>query len=161
MPSKVVAKDKAGNESTITLNKITQINFPYKGQAQSLTLASGKYKLEVWGAQGGTYEGGLGGKGGYSGGTKELDFSAAVSVYVGGEGSSRMGGWNGGGAPWGRAGGGGGGGAVCGSGGGGSGYIGGATNGQTIAGNKSFPAPGGGKETGHSGNGYARITLVE
>ena len=270
LPSKVVAKDKAGNESTITLNKITQINFPYKGQAQSLTLASGKYKLEVWGAQGGTYEGGLGGKGGYSGGTKELDFSAAVSVYVGGEGSSRMGGWNGGGAPWGRAGGGGGGtdvrqgegslanriivaggggggalnsygstayggagggveggnrsggdygspersgmgasqtnggaagtysgssptpgslgyggnggsysntafgggggggglfggggGAVCGSGGGGSGYIGGATNGQTIAGNKSFPAPGGGKETGHSGNGYARITLVE
>ncbi len=32
---------------------------------------------------------------------------------------------------------------------------------QTIAGNQSFPAPGGGNETGHSGNGYARITLVE
>lgn len=35
------------------------------------------------------------------------------------------------------------------------------TNAQTIAGNQSFPAPGGGNETGHSGNGYARITLVE
>lgn len=46
-------------------------------------------------------------------------------------------------------------------GGGGSGYVGGVTNGQTIAGNQSFPAPGGGTETGHSGNGYARITLVE
>lgn len=35
------------------------------------------------------------------------------------------------------------------------------TNAQTIAGNLSFPAPTGGSETGHSGNGYARITLVE
>lgn len=32
---------------------------------------------------------------------------------------------------------------------------------QTIAGNQSFPAPGGGNEKGHSGNGYARITLIE
>ena len=31
------------------------------------------------------------------------------------------------------------------------------TNAQTIAGNTSFPATGGGNETGHSGNGYARI----
>ncbi len=29
---------------------------------------------------------------------------------------------------------------------------------QTIAGDTSFPAPGGGSEIGHSGNGYARIT---
>jgi len=35
------------------------------------------------------------------------------------------------------------------------------SNAQTIAGNQSFPAPGGGSETGHSGNGYARITLIE
>ena len=32
---------------------------------------------------------------------------------------------------------------------------------QTIAGDQSFPAPGGGNETGHSGSGYARITLIE
>ena len=35
------------------------------------------------------------------------------------------------------------------------------TNAQTIAGNTSFPAPGGGNETGHSGNGYARITCLD
>lgn len=32
---------------------------------------------------------------------------------------------------------------------------------QTIAGNQYFPAPGGGTEFGHGGDGYARITLVE
>ena len=32
------------------------------------------------------------------------------------------------------------------------------TDAQTIAGNTSFPAPGGGTETGHAGSGYARIT---
>ena len=35
------------------------------------------------------------------------------------------------------------------------------SNAQTIAGNQSFPTPGGGTEKGHSGNGYARITVVE
>jgi len=35
------------------------------------------------------------------------------------------------------------------------------TNAEVISGTNQFPAPGGGTETGHSGNGYARITLVE
>lgn len=35
------------------------------------------------------------------------------------------------------------------------------TNASLISGQNSMPAPGGGTETGHSGNGYARITLVE
>ena len=34
------------------------------------------------------------------------------------------------------------------------------TSAQTIAGNASFPATGGGNETGHGGNGYARITTT-
>ena len=34
------------------------------------------------------------------------------------------------------------------------------TDAQTIAGNTSFPAPNGGTETGHEGNGYARISYV-
>ena len=45
--------------------------------------------------------------------------------------------------------------------GGGSGYVNATLLGadrQTIAGNTSFVAPGGGNETGHTGNGYARIT---
>ena len=32
------------------------------------------------------------------------------------------------------------------------------TSASTIAGNSSFPSTSGGSETGHSGNGYARIT---
>lgn len=35
------------------------------------------------------------------------------------------------------------------------------SNAATCAGNTSFVSPTGGNETGHSGNGYARITLVE
>lgn len=34
------------------------------------------------------------------------------------------------------------------------------TEAQTIAGNTSFPSPNGGTETGHEGNGYARITVL-
>ncbi|MBO7630122.1 MAG: hypothetical protein J6S87_09325, partial [Bacteroidales bacterium] len=46
-------------------------------------------------------------------------------------------------------------------GGGGSSYIGGVTNGSTISGDQSFTAPDGTTETGHSGNGFARITLLD
>ena len=44
------------------------------------------------------------------------------------------------------------------AGGGGSGYIGGVSNATTIAGNQTIPSPTGGTETGHSGNGYCKIT---
>ena len=44
--------------------------------------------------------------------------------------------------------------------GGGSGHVGNVTNGQTIAGNKAFPKPTGGTETGHTGNGYCKITWM-
>ena len=47
------------------------------------------------------------------------------------------------------------------AGGGGSGYVNTSlVSGATIAGNKSFAAPSGGNETGHSGTGYARITVT-
>ncbi len=97
LPTKVVAKDKAGNESTTAL-KITQINFPYKGQAQSLTLTAGKYKLEVWGAQGGGNTV-AGGKGGYSFGEVTVQNNTVVYCIVGGSGrwGSIGGGFNGGG----------------------------------------------------------------
>ena len=105
---KVIAKDKAGNISESIWTKDTVINFPYKGQAQSLTLASGKYKLEVWGAQGGAasahyqqsaYEGG---KGGYAVGEVVLTEALLNYVYVGGMGkrvgnAAGGGGFNGGG----------------------------------------------------------------
>ena len=93
---------------------------------------------------------------------------------MGGKGQGNADGGGGGGGGWFGGGGGSGG---NGGGGGGSGYVltynsykptgyklGSEyflTDAETIAGNQSFPAPGGGNETGHSGNGYARITLVE
>lgn len=52
-----------------------------------------------------------------------------------------------------------------GGGGGGSSYIGGVTTyggvtAQTISGDASMPSPTGGTQTGHSGNGYAKITYL-
>lgn len=79
-------------------------NFEYTGAVQSVTLPAGKYKLECWGAQGGTYQSYAGGKGGYSVGTITLATTTTVYVYVGGQpaatGTSRAktpGGFNGGG----------------------------------------------------------------
>ena len=43
----------------------TAFNFEYTGTVQSVELPKGKYKLQCWGAQGGT-NGGTGSKGGYS-----------------------------------------------------------------------------------------------
>ena len=83
--------------------------------------------------------------------------SGAGSFGQGGEGSNSLMNSGGGGGYYG-------GGSACrygSSAGGGSGYIGGvSTPKETIAGNSSFPAPGGGNETGHGGDGYARITWV-
>ena len=58
------------------------------------TLEKGKYKLEVWGAQGGGNEGG---KGGYSYGNINLTSKSTLNIYVGGQGGLKSGGWNGGG----------------------------------------------------------------
>jgi len=108
---KVIAKDKAGNvsaEKTLeTLAGATK-NFAYTGSVQQITLDMGKYKLEVWGAQGGTgyryedkqTEGGLGGM---AQGTLTLSNGALMYVYVGGMGgrgtasTTGTGGFNGGG----------------------------------------------------------------
>ncbi|WFR59583.1 glycine rich domain-containing protein [Anaerocolumna sp. AGMB13025] len=52
-------------------------------------------------------------------------------------------------------------GSTGGRGGGGSSYIGGVQNGITIAGNSSMPTANGSTEIGHTGSGYARITVIE
>ena len=118
---------------------------------------------------GGTCSGSYGGVNGTSG-----------TFGVGGSGGQTGSNAGGGGGGWyGGAGGKSGDGNVCKPGGGGSGYVYTAstasnypagcllnsgyylTDAQTIAGNTSFPAPNGGTETGHSGNGFARITITE
>lgn len=79
-------------------------DFAYTGSVQSKILAAGIYKLECWGAQGGSVTtGGSGGKGGYSVGVLTLSDETTVYIYVGGQGVGRTsvgsceGGFNGGG----------------------------------------------------------------
>lgn len=63
--------------------------FDYTGSEQTYTVKlDGKYKLEVWGAQGGSYNSEYyGGYGGYSVGTIELKKKQMIYVYVGGQGT--------------------------------------------------------------------------
>lgn len=75
------------------------MNFDYTGSVQTATLTPGRYKLECWGGQGGTYSSYIGGYGGYSKGTITLTKTTTVYVSVGGAGSSSStaAGFNGGG----------------------------------------------------------------
>lgn len=81
-------------------------NFAYTGAVQSIELPKGKYKLQCWGAQGGSnaayssygITSQTGGKGGYSEGVVTLTQTTTLYIFVGGQGSSSgNGGWNGGG----------------------------------------------------------------
>lgn len=87
-------------------------NFDYTGTVQSLLLPPGTYKLETWGAQGGSNAAAssygitskTGGKGGYSTGQLTLLSERTVYAFVGGQGSSSgNGGWNGGGGGYGSS----------------------------------------------------------
>lgn len=75
------------------------LNFPFTGSLQTLKLPAGKYKLEVWGAQGGNYSSYQGGYGGYSTGILAISKKTECYIYVGGQGNSSntAGGFNGGG----------------------------------------------------------------
>ena len=78
----------------------TVYDFSYTGTVQEVTLPKGKYKLQCWGAQGGTSSEGnaVGSKGGYSEGIITLTKVTTLYIFVGGKGaSSGNGGWNGGG----------------------------------------------------------------
>ncbi len=101
----VWVKDKAGNkinktfeivQSAFCAYNVGQVwNYNYTGGIQSFsTPCNGTYKLEVWGAEGGS-AGASSGNGGYSKGEVELTKDQMIYVGVGGNGSS--GGYNGGG----------------------------------------------------------------
>lgn len=66
----------------------TNMNFSYTGSVQTATLDPGKYILECWGAQGGSYSSYSGGAGGYSIGTLSLSSKTTLYIYVGGSGNS-------------------------------------------------------------------------
>lgn len=91
----------------------TTFKFDYTGAVQSVDLPAGRYKLQCWGAQGGSVTGTYaiaGSKGGYSEGVLELTEPKTLYIFVGGQGASYTssasqtsttvinGGWNGGGA---------------------------------------------------------------
>ena len=75
----------------------------YTGTIQTFTApATGVYELQVWGAQGGTFDSSPGGKGGYATCRTNLTKDETIYIYVGGKGgvgvqSGGAGGWNGGG----------------------------------------------------------------
>ncbi len=79
----------------------TVLNFAYTGAVQSIVLPPGRYRLEVWGAQGGyRSSASRGGKGGYSKGEfKSEKKKVTAYVMVGGSGNTgkTAGGFNGGG----------------------------------------------------------------
>jgi hypothetical protein len=83
----------------------TPVLFNYTGTTQSYTATkTGNYKLEVWGAQGGSsaYNSNLGMPGSYATGMVTLNAGETIYIYVGGQGgtydSYAAGGWNGGGS---------------------------------------------------------------
>ena len=99
----VLEAHKETKTDTISVNK----EFSATGAVQNVTLNAGTYKLEVWGAQGGSYSTTYtGGKGGYSYGTLTLNNTTNLYVYVGKQGSAHStttggvsaGGFNGGGS---------------------------------------------------------------
>lgn len=84
----------------------TTHNFDYTGTVQNITLPPGSYKLQCWGAQGGsnaadaTYgiTAQAGGKGGYAEGVLTIAAQTTLYAFVGEQGaSSGKGAWNGGG----------------------------------------------------------------
>lgn len=88
-------------------------DFDYTGTVQSIELPAGRYKLQCWGAQGGSVTGSVaatGSAGGYSEGVLTLTETTTLYIFVGGKGGDYMaslsttpsytamnGGWNGGG----------------------------------------------------------------
>lgn len=85
--------------SPVTSLGVEVLSFDYKGFVESVELKPGKYKLEVWGAQGGSYNTTYyGGYGGYSVGN--ISFASRTTVYIAVGGTAQTittGGYNGGG----------------------------------------------------------------
>ena len=117
-PNKTVYTLNYTRESSIAPVENEYIYY-YTGDYQTfIAPISGDYKIELWGAQGGTMQSGwtgVGGKGGYTSGEINLAKDTTLYVYVGGKGtgyayniSTKPGGWNGGGNNYSGASGGGG-----------------------------------------------------
>lgn len=91
--------DSNGKFAELISNPVTtsgaNLPFNFEGKARQIVLAKGKYKLEVWGGEGGSsvgsrelYSPGQGGKGGYSCGSVTLSKWTKIFIVVGGQGRS-------------------------------------------------------------------------
>lgn len=104
--SPVVTKNLTIRQGACPVPVGTVLNYAYTGSYQEVELPAGQYKLQCWGAQGGSNAAAssygitakAGGKGGYSEGVLTLTSKTTVRIYVGGAGSSSAGGYNGGGS---------------------------------------------------------------
>ena len=93
-------------EPIITLGANETKDFEYTGTYKIVEIQKdGYYRLEAWGAQGGSASSGRGGFGGYTTGLKYLTKGTKLYVYVGGQGANStvnnaeyQGGYNGGGS---------------------------------------------------------------
>lgn len=128
-----------------TQTGVSSTSWQTTSRPTSTTTQAGAYAGFGFGGNGITRSSGYGGAGGggWYGGSGSYPDSSGDDDRGGGGGSGFV--WTGANAP--------------------SGYLLGAeyclTNAKTIAGNTSFAGPSGTAETGHSGNGYARITVIE
>lgn len=96
--------DKEKNDAKTLLNEFYEVyQYGYTGDVQTFTVPrDGYYKIELWGAQGGSNEFSSGGKGAYTEGYVYLNKNQNLYIYVGGMGNNAnnttaMGGYNGGG----------------------------------------------------------------
>ena len=92
--------DKVGNTSYIRSGGIKYVpstTYTNSGEQIYTIPSTGIYKLEVWGAQGGSAPSEPGGYGGYSVGNVILQKGTLLYVNVGGQGQKNAGGYNGGG----------------------------------------------------------------
>ena len=101
--SEIIVTDEYLQENTIIPKETINLEYSTANKTQ-VSLYPGEYKLEVWGAQGGSYNTTyVGGKGGYSYGTLTLTETTTLYVYPGGKGTDGTtsgtfsGGFNGGG----------------------------------------------------------------
>lgn len=102
----VIARNLTVSQAACPVPVGTVLSYSYTGSYQEVELPAGQYKLQCWGAQGGSNAAAssygitaqAGGKGGYSEGIITLSQKTTLRVYVGGQGSSSAGGFNGGGS---------------------------------------------------------------
>lgn len=74
-------------------------NYKYIGDYYTFVVPEdGYYNIELWGAQGGTVDNAIGGKGAYTQGYISLSKGEIIYIYVGGTSTNYVGGYNGGGS---------------------------------------------------------------